>query len=434
LNAKARMMMYRMVEEDNYEIVLGTRLALFLPFPNTFLHILFDPEEQGYFSEHSPRYHALQILYERINFRGGTMCVVGSIPPLWVYHRLCDGEFQEREFAPFSPRFRKVKAVALEKKKRRSVLAPSVREALARALSRKERVVVWVQKTGYASALGCRDCGFYYLCPDCEVALRYHLDLRMLSCPLCGRKIKLDEFCPICGGSFWEGWGEGIERVYEEIREFFPHHVLRRIDSETPFQENLNAITFPDIFVGTSSVLQEDILRKGSVLAVLSLDDWLCLSDFKARDDFYGKLYRALSFLGIDVQGVPQVFLQGSLESMEKVEQFFKPWREFYGESLEKRKKLGYPPFRCMVRVVGESRNKNQSTLVLEDLQRILERDGMETNGPFPGAGFRKRGKWTKELVFYFEEEGLPKVFTLFSRWMISVEQKKIKWTVEVER
>ncbi len=131
---------------------------------------------------------------------------------------------------------------------------------------------------------------------------------------------------------------------------------------------------------------------------------------------------------------MPQVIIQGSSDSVEKVGHFLRPWQEFYGESLRKRETLGYPPFRYLVQVVGESRNKNQCILVLNALRQIMEENGIEVTGPFPGTGSRKRGKWTEELNLHFGEERLEEVFNLVVHWMVSSERGGIKWSLEVER
>ncbi|MCX7667944.1 MAG: hypothetical protein N2Z84_03330, partial [Atribacterota bacterium] len=436
LSATRRMAVYRLVEENQYEIVLGTRLALFLPIPDLYLYILFDPEAQSYYSEQMPHYHALQILYERVQRMGGALHVVGTIPSLWIYHRLCTGEFQENDFGCSRlSKARKIRMVALEKRGKQFVIAPSVRETIARTLSLGGKILVWVQKTGYAAALGCRDCGFYYLCSDCEVALRYHMDLKILFCPLCGKKVKPDDTCPVCGGTFWEGWGEGIEKVYEELQKYFPRHHLFRVDSESPLKGHpLDVLELPGIVVGTSGMLKEDLLRKSSLLVICSFEDWLYLSDFNARDEFYSEFHRAFSLMGIDVRGTPQVLIQGASEAIAKAEQFLKPWKVFYEESLQKRKALRYPPFCYLVRIMGESRNKNRCSLVLNVLRSMMEENGVEVIGPFPGTGWRKRGKWTEGMDLHFEAEHLKEVFDLFSRWMVSVEREGIKWHLEVHR
>ncbi len=99
-------------------------------------------------------------------------------------------------------------------------------------LNEKGRVLIWVQKRGYTPALGCRDCGFYYVCPHCGVAFRYYKETRALICPLCGKKEEIDLFCPRCGGVWLEGWGEGVEKVGEEMKKAFSHQQVVVIDSE----------------------------------------------------------------------------------------------------------------------------------------------------------------------------------------------------------
>jgi len=435
LSAKKRLLAFRLVEEGEYDLILGTRLALFLPAFDLYYHVIFDPEEKGHFSDQIPRYSALRVLYEKLRIKGGELHVVGIVPPLGIAHFLREGEFEERDFPENNlPKRKTVKTITYESRKQRLVLAPPIREEIARVTAQGASVLLWVQKMGYASALGCGDCGFYYMCPDCEVALRYHLDSKFLWCPRCGRKVEPADACPICRGTLWENWGEGLEKVHAEIQTIFPKHHTLRIDSEmfVEGQELLESKT-PYIVVGTSAILREELLRRSALLVVVSLESWLYLSDFNAREEFYVKWGKALQLLGVDVALNTQVFVQGSKEAITRMGQFLKSWREFYSEGLEKRRVLGYPPFGYLLRIIGESRNKDACLLVLKSLQEELEKKGMTVIGPFPGSGFRKRGRWKEELGVCFPEQDLEAVFETVVSFLPYRRREGITWDIEVD-
>ncbi|HPT64133.1 MAG TPA: hypothetical protein PLH24_07705, partial [Candidatus Atribacteria bacterium] len=262
------------------------------------------------------------------------------------------------------------------------------------------------------------------------VAFRYYKETRALICPLCGKKEEIDLFCPRCGGVWLEGWGEGVEKVGEEMKKAFSHQQVVVIDSEKEgeVEEPLSS----SILVGTSLLLREEILQGASLLVIWSLEDWLYLPDINAKEEFYLSLQRIQALLGLASPVPPRIFIQGRKGMEKEMSQFLQPPRDFYPPLLEKRKILGYPPYGVLARVVKRYRNRGKDELVLRKLKSSLEEKGIEVGGPFPAQG-RKWGEESEEITIHYTRERAEEVFNVVSQFFSREGKRKGEWRIEVE-
>lgn len=413
LSSKKRFFAYKLAEAGDYQLILGTRLALFLPAREVSYYLILDPADRGHFSDQVPGYDSLRILEERVKLGGGRLEIVGSVPSLEEFYLIDSRKVSHKDFFPSQEVARpEVKIVTYRAKKR--VLTLPVQQAISQTLSQGGRAFIWVQKTGYSSALGCRDCGFYYVCPRCEVAFRYHIEDHRLICPWCGLVQLPDAVCPQCGGAWLEAWGEGVERVWETVSKIFSRVSILRMDREERKREL--PLVFPSIVVGTSLLLQEEILSKGDLLVMVSVESWLSLTDFRAREKLYGQVQKARLFLGTESKTTPRLFLQIKEEKEKEAERLLAPWWAFYREELEKREGLGYPPYSVMLYLIGEGGNRKKRQVVLTKIGEECKGEGWKVMGPFPSAGLRKRGSLRDEMVIIFPPRERKKVLETLSR------------------
>jgi len=430
LASRRRFLAYKLAEEGDFDLILGTRGSIFLPARDLYYHVVFDPEDKGHYSDRPPFHDTFRLLHEKVKIKGGDLEAVGITPSLSMYHFLSTQEFQKRDFpVPSRVSPPPINLISYEKRWGSS-LTFSVRKAILQVLSEEGRVLIWVQKRGYTPALGCRDCGFYYVCPHCGVAFRYYKETRALICPLCGKKEEIDLFCPRCGGVWLEGWGEGVEKVGEEMKKVFSNQQVVVIDSEKEGEVE-EPLSF-SILVGTSLLLREEILQKASLLVIWSLEDWLYLPDINAKEEFYLSLRRIQALLGIDSPVSPRIFIQGKKGIEKEMSQFLQPPRDFYPPLLEKRKILGYPPYGVLAHVVKRFRNRGKDELVLKKLKSSLEEKGIEVGGPFPAQG-RKWGEESEEITIHYPRERAEEVFNVVSQFFSREGKRKGEWRIEVE-
>lgn len=410
LTPRQRWVVYQMVLEGYYDIVVGTRLALFLPIHAVTVHLLFDPEEYGHTSDRSPRYHSFFTLLDKVNLTGGDLHVVGSVPDLTIYHGLQTGYFQSQTTIMTGiNRNHKIEQVTYEKKK--PILTLTTQKAIAENLSHKRNTVIWTQKTGYSAALGCSDCGYYYICPDCEVALRFFYNERLLQCPRCGKRQIPEDFCPQCRGTWMRTWGEGVEKILLFLKRTFPGVSIEPVTAD---QEKAGLMIWqkePVVLVGTSAVLREDILNRVSLLIIHSFEDWLFLPDFQVREKFFQEIHTALTYIGSMTDGINRVIIEGSKRYQKYMDQFFQPASDFYSIEMEKRKKFHYPPWGNLLQVIAKSRNREGRWLVLNKIKNECHHSGVIVDGPFPSVSSRKQSAWSDELMIKFDSEHLAMVY-----------------------
>ncbi|MDI3543404.1 MAG: hypothetical protein PWP57_1009, partial [Candidatus Atribacteria bacterium] len=430
LASRRRFLAYKLAEDGDFDVILGTRGSIFLPAQGLYYHVVLDPEDKGHYSDRPPFYDTFRLLLEKIKITGGNLEVVSLTPTLSLYHFMTTGECKKRDFPSFSRISKPSVNLVSYEKKGGSSLTFSARKAILQTLSKEGKVLIWVQKKGYTPALGCRDCGFYYVCPHCGVALRYYKKTKMLVCPLCGGKREPDLFCPRCGGVWLEGWGEGMEKVGEEIKQIFPSQEVVVMNAEK--EEEAKNLPLFSILVGTSLVLREEILQEASLLIIWSLEDWLYLSDINAREKFYLSLQRIQSLLGLNSSLTPQVFIQGRKGVEKEVSRFLQSPRDFYPPILEKRKKLGYPPYGVLVHLIKRCRNREKDELVLKKLKNDLEKAGIEVGGPFPAQG-RKWGEESEEMTLRYSRDKIEEVFIVISKFFSQERKSRGEWRVEVE-
>ncbi|NLJ49089.1 MAG: hypothetical protein GX428_05815 [Candidatus Atribacteria bacterium] len=421
LSPRKRMLIYQMVREGYYDVLMGTRLSQFLPIHQVGVHVLFDPEDFGHYSDRYPHYHSFFSLIEKVKITGGDLHIIGTVPDLTQYFGLQEGyfEFQRGQNKP-STKEQKVELVTYDQKK--VILSQLVQKALAQNKVSRQNSIVWVQKTGYSAALGCSDCGFYYSCSDCDVALRFYQKERILQCPRCGKKVIPESFCPECHGPWMKSWGEGIEKVYQFLKKIFPGVSLIKITSDQERSELNFSDGEPMIIVGTSAALNEEILTHSTLFVIHSFEDWLFLPEFQVREKVYQNIQRALFFLGAAQQQPTRVLIEISKQYQKFIDSFFLPPSEFYKLEFEKRKKFGYPPRKGLLQVIACSRNKINRERVLNKVKSELNSVKLEINGPFPGESYQKKSGLSDQLVIKFEQSLLG---TLYDKVTAAVQARK---------
>ncbi len=414
LSPSKRFKIYQEIEKGDFDIITGSSLSLFLPTQGIHNYIIVDPEERGHFSSKHPYYNSLTVLETKIETFGGTLITLCRIPNLYIYFRLSQRQWNtlKPSFEPRSAISKKVNTVIQEKSNK--IFSLFAQKAISENLKAGIRSLVLVQKSGYAAALGCKECGFYYTCEMCNIAMRFHAHSKQLICPLCGQKLSPNPVCPRCGGTWLEGWGTGTERAEEELKKLFPKVGIQRVDFETLEKGNLEIHSDSLLVVGTTSILQEKLLRKSSLLIIESLEDWFLLPDFEAREKFLLSFYKAFLFLGEDVHSRARIIIQTRKQFKDFLNQFPKKWQAFFQEEIGKRQKSGYPPFRAMLCITAEGRNKNRSFQVLNQMRELLtnsENKKYDIFGPYSGEGFRKRGKLQTELIILADKENLTEIY-----------------------
>jgi primosomal protein N' (replication factor Y) len=437
------------IRQGRYAVVVGSRSALFAPQPDLGLIVIDEEHEWTYKQEQVPRYHAREAA-RRLAELTGAVLLLGSATPdvctyqqaLWGQYRLltlrqrvrpqvaADGTVTLSTSAVLPP----VEVVDLREELmagNRSIFSRSLAQEVRSVLSAGEQAILFLNRRGAASFAQCRDCGYVPHCSSCAVALTYHRQQDRLLCHQCNRGRRMPATCPQCRSRRLRLVGIGVERVEEEAAQAFPGARLLRWDRDVTrgrgAHERILARFLAreaDILIGTQMVAKGLDLPAVTLVGVVSADVSLHLPDFRAGERTFQLLTQVAGRAGRAgragcANGSRPSGGQGGLPELGRVViQTYTPqhyaiaaaaqhdYESFFAEEIELRRRLGYPPFRRLARLVYSHTSSAYAYKEAARLVRMLcqERDAhglpdLEVMGPSPAYLARLRGRYRWQVL-----------------------------------
>jgi primosomal protein N' (replication factor Y) (superfamily II helicase) len=397
LSSGERFDTWRRAREGKVSIVVGPRSALFTPFPNLGLIVVDEAHDDSYYqSETPPHYHAreVSISYARLT---GAICILGSATPdIVTRYRAEKGHFHylqlpARILAHRQSIQAQIKKLKIHPGKRparyhhleaqaesadlpeveivdmrdelktgnRSIFSRPLQTALADVLSMGEQAILFLNRRGTATYVFCRSCGYSVKCPRCDFPLTYHTPRPILTCHHCGYERKLPETCPQCGSKHIRHYGTGTERVESEAQEMFPQASTLRWDYDTTRAKGAHDIIMShfanqraNILIGTQMIAKGLDLPLVTLVGVILADVGLNLPDLRASERTFQVLTQVAGRAGRSPLG-GRVFLQTFHPDHYVIQTAAgHDYQSFYTTELGHRRRLGYPPFSRLVRLV----------------------------------------------------------------------------------
>src|SRR3954470_23180257 len=375
-------------------IVVGARSAIFAPIRGLGLVVVDEEHDPSYKQDADPRYDARTVAAKRAALEGA-VAVFGSATPRpesWAALERLD--LGGRLGAALPP----VRVVDLRREAGYPLSAPLLAELRAVADARGKAILL-LNRRGVAPALHCRACGSTIRCPNCDVAivLHRHGDLR---CHQCGHADRAPTECPTCGSTELARLGAGTQRLERELEREFPELELIRLDADTAAKpEHLTAALARfraadrAVLLGTQMVAKGHHFSGVQLAAVVDADTGLALPDFRAEERTFQLITQLAGRSGRDAPGrvIVQTF-QPDARPLTLAANHDVP--RFLADELVRRRQLGYPPFRHLVRVVATGPDERGPSALLEELKAGLGTDAL---GPAPLL--RLRGKHRAQLV-----------------------------------
>jgi primosomal protein N' (replication factor Y) (superfamily II helicase) len=372
-------------------VVVGARSAVFAPVPSLGVICVDEEHDPSYKQESDPRYDARTVAAKRAALEGA-VAVFGSATPRpesWAsLERLVLGG---RIAAPLPT----VRVVDLRREAGYPLSAPLLAE-LGGIAERGGKAILLLNRRGVAPAIHCRACGETRRCPNCDVALTLHGD-GSLRCHHCGRLETLGEVCPACGSSELARIGAGTQKLERELAKQVPELEVIRLDADVDdVREPLERFMHADraVLVGTQMVAKGHHFPGVELAAVVDADTGLGLPDFRAEERTFQLLTQLAGRSGRDAPGrvIVQTFQPDARAITYAARHDVKGFND--GE-LERRRALGYPPFRHLVRIVVTGPELADAMRALEELRSGL--GDADLLGPAPLL--RLRGKHRAQLV-----------------------------------
>ncbi|CAI9084442.1 primosomal protein N' [Candidatus Methylacidiphilum fumarolicum] len=409
-------------------ILVGTRSALFAPFPSLGLIIVDEEHESSFKQEESPRYHGRDVAVMRARLEGALIILGSATPSLESYYNAMSGKYklielkrrvEERKLPSVSIvdlRKRKRNLSQQEKKgtdfylKPEELISDELKEAIEKRLERKEQIILYINHRGYSSSLQCSDCGYVLPCPNCSISLSFHKNLGILNCHLCNYSASVPSFCPMCRavGAF-KFLGSGTEKVEEAIQQLFCSARVLRMDSDTmkkkgAVERALRAFGERqfDILVGTQMVSKGLDFPHVSLVGIVSIDGLLHLPDFRASEKSFQQLLQVSGRSGRgSVEG--EVFVQTRTPYHPAI-QFARhhDYLGFVDQELEFRKTLFYPPFcrAILIRFIGspEEKVKFMTEAFTKEIKEALKDSNAIIGEPTQAPIAKIKGKYHYQL------------------------------------
>lgn len=355
----------KQMSQNPYDVILGARSAVLLPFTRLGL-VIIDEEHETSFKQQdpAPRYHARSAAI-MLAAKAGAKVLLGSATPCAeTWHNARTGKYGyvrlDKRYGDMQmPEITVVDTKDLQHRKMMNgPFSPLLLSSIRRALDNKEQVILFQNRRGFAPMIECRECGWTPRCEACDVSLTYHKALGQLTCHYCGRTYAVPDVCPCCGSRDLRGRGYGTEKVEDKVMELFPDARVARMDLDTTRTRNAYERLISDfsahrtdILIGTQMVSKGLDFDKVSVVGILNADSMLNYPDFRAYEHAFTMMAQVAGRAGRKgKRGL--VILQTKSPELPVIAQVVRNDIEgFYSDLLEERQLFRYPPFYHIINV-----------------------------------------------------------------------------------
>ncbi len=359
---------------NRFDLILGARSAVFLPFENLGLVIVDEEHEPSYKQQDpAPRYHGRDTAIYLGKLAGADILLGSATPAIESYHNALNGKFA---LAELTQRYGAVEMPAISvadiknaytSGQMKGHFSLELIEAVRSALENGEQAILFQNRRGYAPVLQCRDCGWVPECRHCDVSLTYHKTSGSLRCHYCGYSETVPATCPCCGSPRLDTKGFGTQQVEDEAEKIFEGARILRMDTDTTsgknsYQNIIQAFEDrkADILIGTQMIAKGLDFDHVSVVGILNADNVFKNPDFRAFERGYQLLSQVAGRSGRKKKG--RVIIQTYEPNHEVIRNVLSSdYAAMYREVLKLRREFLYPPFCRMIRIV--LRHKTPQTL-----------------------------------------------------------------------
>lgn len=387
----------KQLSNEPYEVILGARSAVFLPFQRLGL-VIIDEEHENSFKQQdpAPRYHARSVAIVLAQMYGAKTLLGTATPSIESYRNAQLGKYG---LVTLSQRYKDIQlptieVVDIKDLRRRKLMSgpfsPRLIAAVRNALQRGEQAILFQNRRGFAPMIECRTCGWVPHCPNCDVSLTYHKSMNVLTCHYCGYTERVPEQCPNCESKDIKGRGYGTEKIEDEIMEVFPDARIARMDLDTTRTKNAYERLINDFSAGkTNLLIGTQMVSKGldfdhvSVVGILDADNMLNYPDFRAYEHAFTMMAQVSGRAGRKgKQGL--VILQTKNPELPVIQQVVNnSYTAFHKSQLEERTAFHYPPFFHLIYIYIKHRNNDiVESASMELGSRIREIFGNRVLGP----------------------------------------------------
>ena len=411
------------LDAKHFNIVLGTRSALFLPFNNLGLIIIDEEHDNSYKQQDpAPRYHARDAAMYLANLHKAKVLLGTATPSFESYYNALHNKFGLVRIAERHGNASLPTTVVCDLKKEnqqhqnKGIFSHQLVTAITQALAKKEQVILFQNRRGFAPYTECTSCNWIPHCTHCDVALIYHKQTNKLSCHYCGYTMQPPNACGACGNNNLKYKGFGTEKIEEEIEILFPSAKVARMDLDTTrskyaYKQLIDEFELGniDILVGTQMVTKGLDFDNVSVVGVLNVDSVLNFPDFRSYEKAYQLIVQVSGRAGRkDKKGT--VYVQTNQPEHTVINHVLADnYLQFYQSQINEREQFHYPPFTRVIELSVVSKD----VVVVNDIAQQLANQlkplfgGMMLGPEFPLVA-KIKDQYHKRILLKINREYSP--------------------------
>ena len=408
----------KQLSQNPYDVILGARSAVLLPFQRLGLVIVDEEHETSYKQQDpAPRYHARSVAIVLAQMYKARTLLGTATPSLESYHNAKTGkyglvELKERYQGIELPEIQVVDIADLQHRKMMAgPFSPLLLNKVREALERGEQAILFQNRRGFAPLIECRQCGWVPHCQHCDVSLTYHRQMNQLTCHYCGYTYRVPTECPCCGSTELKTRGFGTEKIEEQVREVFPEARVARMDLDTTRTRNAYERIIMDFGAGRTNILiGTQMISKGldfdkvSVVGILNADSMLNYPDFRAYEHAFMMMAQVSGRAGRKgKRGL--VILQTKSKDVPVIQQVVRnDYAALYKDLIAERQAFHYPPYYHLVYVYLKHRYDDVvSTASIELGSRLRQWFPGRVLGPDKPAVAKVKSQNIRKLVLKLE-------------------------------
>ena len=434
---------YRKITNGESKIVIGTRSAIFVPFNNIGVIIIDEEHTSSYKQDNNPRYSAINVAEWRSKYHNCPLVLGSATPSLESFAKAGNHVYKllsltERAGGSVLP-IVNIIDMKEEVKKGNFILSDMLKNKISEVLSKGEQAIILLNRRGYSSTISCKECGYVYKCPNCDITYTYHKSSNNLKCHYCGYSMVLPNKCSICGSDNLKDYGLGTEKLEETLNSLYKARIVR-MDVDTTSKKGQHQKIIDDfgehkydILIGTQMIAKGLDFPLVTLVGVVSIDSSLTSPDYRASENTFQLLSQVSGRAG------------RSENKGEVIVQTFNPdhyaitlaknhdYIDFYKEEMKIRKMLKYSPYYYMVLVSITSKDYElgfkEANKIGSYIRNNINKDSIVL-GPTMANMFKVNNIYHYQIIIkYRKDDSLMKVL----KFIIDMQVKNNKIDVSID-
>lgn len=371
LSVSRRLDQWLRIRDGRSRIVIGARTAVFAPLENIGVIVIDEEHESTYKSDHNPKYETIDVAYRRAGFHEAVLLLGSATPSMISYNRTETGIYKllEMNNRIGDSRMPDIETVDMRDEARRGnlgMISTRLYSEIENCLSRKEQVILFLNRRGFSTQIVCPECGYRMTCDECGISLTYHKAENAAICHYCGRKYRVPKVCPECGSKRIKYLGTGTEKIEETVRKLFPDAIIGRFDLDTAksqreINKTISAFTQKktDILIGTQILAKGLDFKNVGLVGVIMADVTLNIPDYRSSERTYQLITQVSGRAGRDKDRSIVIIQTYEPENEAIKAAQNNDYESFYRTELLHRKIMNYPPYSDIIAISFTGKKSN---------------------------------------------------------------------------